>query len=81
MPSPNKIESEIPKLYRRSAFHLLFFGFVNGVLISTPSISKTEAIGMFIKRFKINDQYLAEDLNSTYSRIETDFNDSQKTKN
>lgn len=80
MPAPNKVETEIPKLYRRSAFHQLFYGFVNGVLWTTPSISKTEAIRAFIKRFKINDEYLAEDLNATYCRIEKDFNDSQKTK-
>ena len=80
MPAPNKIEKEIPKLYRRSAFQLLFYGFVNGVIWSTPSISKAEAINAFIKRFKITEEYLPEDLHSTYYRIEKDFNDSQKTK-
>lgn len=80
MPAPNKIESEIPKLYRRSTFHLLFYGFVNGVIWSTPSISRAEAINAFIKRFKIGDDYLHEDLQSTYCRIEADFNESQKKK-
>jgi len=80
MPKPNKVECEISKLYRRSAFHHIFYGFINGVLWSTPSISREEAINAFIKKFKIDDQYLAEDLRSTYSRIEKDFNDSQKTK-
>lgn len=80
MPAANKIDQEIPMIYRRSAFHLLFYGFVNGVIWTTPSISKSEAINAFIKRFKITDEYLPEELQSTYSRIEKDFNDSQKTK-
>jgi hypothetical protein len=80
MPAPNKIEQEIPRLYRRSAFHLLFYGFVNGVIWTTPSISRAEAINAFIKRFKIGDDYLPEDLHSTYCRIDNDFNESQKTK-
>ncbi len=80
MPSANKVETEIPKLYRRSAFNLLFYGFVNGVLWTTPSISRAEAINAFIKRFKITDEYSPSDLNSTFSRIESDFNDAQKTK-
>ncbi len=79
MPAPNKAESEIPKLYRRSAFHLMFYGFVNGVIWTTPSISKVEAINAFIKRFKLTDEYSPIDLNSTYSRIEDDFNNAQKT--
>ena len=79
MPSPNKIEQEIPKFYRRSAFHMLFYGFVNGVIWTTPSISRAEAIKAFIKRFKLSDSYLQEDLQTTYCRMEKDFNDSQKT--
>lgn len=80
MAQANKIDSEIPMIYRRSAFHLLFFGFVNGVIWTTPSISKSEAINAFIKRFKLTDEYLPEELQSTYSRIEKDFMNSQKTK-
>ena len=80
MPSPNKIEAEIPKLYRRSAFNLMFYGFVNGVMWTTPSISKTEAINAFVKRFRMTDDYSPIDLSSTYARIEKDFHDSQKTK-
>jgi len=79
MPSPNKIEREIPMLYRRNTFHLLFYGFVNGVIWTTPSISKAEAINAFVKRFKLDGEYLHDDLHSTYYRIEKDFKDSQKT--
>ncbi len=74
MPKPNKIECEIERLYRRSAFHHMFFGFVNGVIWTTPSISRLEAINAFIKRFNLTDEYSPEDLNSTYVRIEADFN-------
>ena len=80
MPAPNKPEKEIPMLYRRNTFHLLFYGFVNGVIWTTPSISKAEAINAFIKRFNLTDDYAPNELNSTYTRIEKDFNDSQKTK-
>lgn len=80
MPKPNKIECEIERLYRRSAFHHMFFGFVNGVIWTTPSISRAEAIRAFIKRFNIDNDYDQEDLQATYCRIEKDFNDSQKTK-
>lgn len=80
MPKENKIETEIPKLYRRSAFHLLFHGFVNGVLWTTPSISREEAINAFIIRFKLTDDYSSYELQSTYGRIEKDFNDSQRKK-
>ena len=78
MSADNKAEKEIPKIYKRSAFHLLFHGFVNGVIWTTPSISKTEAINAFIKRYKLDDEYSPSDLHSTYCRIEEDFNNSQK---
>jgi len=80
MPSPNKAETEISMLYRRNTFHLLFYGFVSGVIWTTPSISRAEAINAFIKRFNLTDDYTPNDLNSTYTRVEKDFQDAQKTK-
>ncbi len=77
MSKGNDITNEIEKLYRRQAFHLLLYGFVQGVQWSTPSITRSEAIHAFLKRFKIF-KYSQADATTTYVRIDKDMREAEK---
>ena len=77
MSKDNGVTNEIEKIYKRQAFHLLLYGFVQGVQWSTPSITRTEAITAFFKRFKIFN-YSINDALVTYNRVNADIIEAEK---
>jgi hypothetical protein len=77
MSKGNEITNEIERIYRRQAFHLLLYGFVQGVQWSTPSVTRGEAIQAFLKRFKIFN-YSQSDAMTTYSRVDEDMRHAEK---
>jgi hypothetical protein len=64
----------IPKLYKRQANDLLFFGFVNGVLASLPSMSLKDCILLYQERFGMTEDDMPLDsVRITYYRMQKEM--------
>jgi hypothetical protein len=66
----------IPKLYRRKAFDLLMFGFIEGMKSAMPTLTIQECIVMFNKKIDTrNEDYSIEVNRTTYNRMKKEYYD------
>jgi len=74
------LESIIPKFYRRQAFDIMIFTFIDTYKLLLPSVTIEECVNAFIKRHKIDITLISFDaIQQSYYRSLTLYNDTQKT--
>jgi len=72
--SETSTKNYIPKLYKRQAGDLLFFGFVNGVMAAMPSVSLKECIILYQNHFGLTeDDTPLDSVRITYYRMKKEL--------
>jgi hypothetical protein len=74
MSKEKPLTKPIPKIYKRSAEDLLFFGFVRGQMQVVPTITLQQGIRNFFKHFKIGfDEWDEDCARTTYVRMQNEY--------
>lgn len=75
------LDSIIPKFYRRQAFDVMIFVFIDAYRFLLPSVTIEEAVNAFIKRYKIDKDLITFDaIQQSYYRSLALHNEQLKTK-
>lgn len=74
------LESIIPKFYRRQAFDIMVFTFIDTYRLLLPSVTIEECCKAFVKRYKVDTALITTDtIQQSYYRSLALYNEQTKT--
>lgn len=75
------LDNVIPRLYQRHTIDIMAFTFIDTYKLLFPSVTIKEAALAFMSRYNISEElHTAESVVITYTRVNKDLIDAQKTK-